>query len=48
MIQEVTSKTLILQQHSLKRKTEEERLNKEKQQIELKKKEIEDLKRTLQ
>ena len=43
MIEEVTKKTEVLQQNSLKRKSEEEKLARERTEILKKKKEIEEL-----
>ena len=43
MINDVTEKTVILQQNSLKRKNEEEKLSKEKSEIDKKQKEIQEL-----
>ena len=48
MIQEVSEKTKVLQQTSLKRKNEEEKLNKERAAIESRKKEIEQLNKILE
>ena len=47
MISDVTDKTVILQQNSLKRKNEEEKLTKERAEIEKKKREIHDLEKVL-
>ena len=43
MIEEVTKKTEVLQANSLKRKSEEEKLARERSEIQKKKKEIEEL-----
>lgn len=48
MINDVTEKTVILQQNSLKRKNEEEKLAKEKSEIDKKQKEIQELQNILQ
>lgn len=47
MINDVTEKTVILQQNSLKRQNEQEKLAKEKAEIAKKRKEIEELKAVL-
>ena len=47
MINDVTEKTVILQQNSLKRKNEEEKLAKEKSEIDKKQKEIGELQNIL-
>lgn len=47
MINDVTEKTVILQQNSLKRKNEEEKLSKEKSEIDKKQKEIQELQNIL-
>ena len=47
MINDVTKKTVILQQNSLKRKNEEEKLMKERNEISKRKREIEELEKIL-
>jgi len=48
MIDEVSDQTTQLQLYSLKRKTEEEKLAKEKKEIQAKREAIDDLQKTLQ
>ena len=48
MINDVTEKTAILSQNTVKRKNEEEKVNYEKAQIEKKEREIKELQATLQ